>query len=113
PGPAEELYLAPSPFIESDDPTIVARARAIVGDERDPVRRAERLLHWVATSLTREPSATVPSARAVLRVRRDGCNGPAVLLTALARAAGIPARMIARAVHLDRDFLYQPSRQLW
>jgi len=113
PGPAEELYLAPSPFIESDDPTIVARARAIVGDERDPVRRAERLLHWVATSLTREPSATVPSAREVLRVRRGDCNEHAVLLTALARAAGIPARMIAGAVYLDGDFLYHAWSELW
>jgi len=113
PGPAEELYVAPSPFIESDDPTIVARARAIVGDERDPVRRAERLLHWVATSLTREPSATVPSAREVLRVRRGDCNEHAVLLTALARAAGIPARMIAGAVYLDGDFLYHAWSELW
>src|SRR5213594_4218026 len=113
PGPAEELYVAPSPFIESDDPTIVARARAIVGDERDPVRRAERLLHWVATSLAREPSATVPSARQVLRVIRGGCNEHALLLTALARAAGIPAPMIARAVYLYGAFLYHAWSELW
>ena len=112
-GPAEDLYVAPSPFIESDDPTIVARARAIVGDERDPARGAERLLHWVATSLTREPSATVPSAREVLRALRGDCNEHAVLLTALARAAGIPARMIAGAVYLDGAFLYHAWSELW
>jgi len=91
----------------------VARARAIVGDERDPARGAERLLHWVATSLTREPSATVPSAREVLRVLRGDCNEHAVLLTALARAAGVPARMVAGAVYQDGDFYYHAWSELW
>ena len=109
----EDPYRKPSPFIESDDPGIVARARAIVGDDPDAVRRAERLLHWVATSMTKEPSATVPSAREVLRVLRGDCNEHAVLLTALARAAGIPARMVAGAVYLDGAFLYHAWSELW
>ena len=109
----DDPYRKPSPFIESDDPAIVARARAIVGDEPDAVRRAERLLHWVATSMTKEPSATVPSAREVLRVLRGDCNEHAVLLTALARAAGIPARMVAGAVYLDGAFLYHAWSELW
>jgi transglutaminase superfamily protein len=109
----DDAYLRPSPFVESDDPAIVARARVIVGDEPDAVQRAERLLHWVATSMTKEPSATVPSAREVLRVLRGDCNEHAVLLTALARAAGIPARMVAGAVYVDGAFLYHAWSELW
>jgi transglutaminase-like putative cysteine protease len=106
-------YLLPSPFIESDDPAIVTRARAIIGDERDPVRRAERILAWLEAHMTPEPSATVPSAREVLRVLRGDCNEHAVLLTALARAAGIPARMVAGAVFQDGAFLYHAWSELW
>src|SRR5207253_1751979 len=62
--------------------------------------------------IAREPSP-VPSAREVLRVLRGDCNEHAVLLTALARAAGIPARMVAGAVYLDGAFLYHAWSELW
>jgi len=111
--PPDGRYVLPSPFIESDDPAIVARARAIVDGEPDPVRRAERILGWVETSMTQEPSATVPSAREVLRVLRGDCNEHDVLLTALARAAGVPARMVAGAVYQDGAFYYHAWSELW
>jgi transglutaminase-like putative cysteine protease len=111
--PPDAAYLLPSPFIESDDPAIVSRSRAIVGDEQDAVHRAERILGWLETNMTPEPSATVPSAREVLRVLRGDCNEHAVLLTALARAAGIPARMVAGAVFQDGAFLYHAWSELW
>jgi hypothetical protein len=111
--PPDGSYLLPSPFIESDDPAIVARARAIVAGEPDPVRRAERILGWLESHMTPEPSATVPSAREVLRVLRGDCNEHAVLLTALARAAAIPARMVAGAVFQDGAFLYHAWSELW
>lgn len=106
-------WLAPSPFIESDHPTIAARARAIVGDEADPVARARALTRWVHASMTPEPTMTVPSAREVLRTMRGDCNEHAVLLAALARAAGIPARVAAGAVHLDDGFYYHAWTELW
>ena len=111
--PPEAGDLLPSPFIESDDPAIVARARAIAGEEADPVRRAERILAWMETSMTPEPSATVPSAREVLRVLRGDCNEHAVLVAALARAAGVPARMVAGAVYQDGAFFYHAWNELW
>ncbi len=106
-------YTAPSPFVESDDPAIVARARAIIGDETDPATRARRLLRWVRTSITQAPSLTVPSAREVVRTLRGDCNEHAVLLTALARAAGIPARVVAGVVYQDGDFFYHAWSELW
>jgi hypothetical protein len=113
-GPRPEArYTAPSPFVESDDPAIVARAGAIVGDETDPAGRARRLLRWVRTNMTQSPSLTVPSAREVLRTLRGDCNEHAVLLTALARAAGIPARVVAGVVYQDGDFFYHAWSELW
>jgi transglutaminase-like putative cysteine protease len=106
-------YRTPSPFIESDDPAIVSTARAIVGDETDPVRRARRLLHWVSRNLEQTPSVTMPSAREVLRARRGDCNEHAVLLAALARAAGLPARVVAGAVYLNDGFYYHAWTEIW
>jgi Transglutaminase-like superfamily len=108
-----EGFLDPSPFIESDDPAIVGTARAIVGGERDPVRVAHLLLDWVSENLVQEPSMTVPSARAVLTARRGDCNEHAVLLTALARAAGIPARVAAGAMYDDGGFFYHAWSEFW
>ncbi len=111
-GPPAAEFTAPAPFIESDDPAIVARARAIVGDA-DPATGARRLVAWVAANLRKTPSITVPSAREVLRSLRGDCNEHAVLLTALARAAGIPARVVAGAVYANDGFYYHAWTELW
>ncbi len=111
--PAVERFTTPSPFVESDDPAIVSTARAIVAGERDPARAARRILDWVASHLAQEPSLTVPSARQVLGSRRGDCNEHAVLLTALARAAGIPARVVAGVVYADGAFFYHAWSELW
>jgi transglutaminase-like putative cysteine protease len=60
-----------------------------------------------------EPSVTVPSAREVLARRRGDCNEHAVLLAALARAAGIPARVVAGAVYANDGFYYHAWTELW
>jgi transglutaminase-like putative cysteine protease len=105
--------VVPSPFIESDDQAIVARAGAIVGAVQDPRERARRLLDWMAENVVQEPRLTVPSAREVLASRRGDCNEHAVLLAALARAAGIPARVVAGLVYQGDGFYYHTWNELW
>ncbi len=111
--PPDDSYLAASPFVESDAPEIVAQAREIIGDEADAQRKALRLVRWVEGNLSQEPSVTIPSARAVLQSRRGDCNEHAVLLAALARAAGIPARVVAGVVYADDGFYYHAWNELW
>jgi transglutaminase-like putative cysteine protease len=105
--------LAPSPLIESDDATIVATARRVVGDATDAVTATRRLVEWVGEHLEKAPSVTVPSAREVLAAGRGDCNEHAALLTALARAAGIPARVVAGAVYADDAFYYHAWTEVW
>ena len=112
-------YADPSPFIESDDPAIVTLAHGIVGNEQDPVVAARKLVDWVTENLVKEPALTVPSAREVVKSRRGDCNEHAVLLTALARAAGIPARVVAGAIYGvvgdpgEPGFYYHAWSELW
>jgi len=105
--------LAPGPFVESDDPEIEATAARIVEGTTDRTERARRLLAWVHESMTQAPSLTLPSAREVLRTKRGDCNEHAVLLVALARAAGIPARVVAGTVYLEDGFYYHAWAELW
>ncbi len=108
---AEELD--PSPFIESDDPSIVGLARSLSGGETDAAVAAQKLLEWVNENMTQEPSLTIPSAREALRDRRGDCNEHAVLLAALGRAAGIPSRVAAGAMYADGAFLYHAWTEFW
>lgn len=113
PDEAVARHLAPGPFVESDDPEIVATATRIVDGVSEPTARARRILAWVHESMTQVPSLTLPSAREVLRTRRGDCNEHAVLLVALARAAGIPARVVAGTVYLEDGFYYHAWAELW
>jgi hypothetical protein len=110
---APAAALPASPFIESDDPAVRAQARTIAGDATDPRIVARRLVAWVHTEVEKAPSVTVPSAREVLQSRRGDCNEHAVLLAALARAAGIPARVVAGAVYANDGFYYHAWNELW
>jgi len=109
----DPTYLAAAPFIESDDPMLVARARAIVGNATDARTAALRLVTWVHDHIVKEPSVTVPSAKEVLGAGRGDCNEHAVLLTALARAVGLPARVVAGTVYADDGFYYHAWTELW
>jgi transglutaminase-like putative cysteine protease len=106
-------YRAPSPFVESDDPAIVARARAIVGSATSAIDKVHRVLDWVAANVEREPSLTIPSARDVLRARRGDCNEHAVLVAALLRAAGVPARIVAGLAYANGGFYYHAWNEVW
>jgi hypothetical protein len=94
-------YLAASAYVESDDPEIVALARGIVGDERDAWRASLRLQQWVAENMRFDLGIVMAPSRELLRDRRGTCVGYATLLTTLARAAGIPARLLMGYVYVD------------
>ena len=55
--------------------------------------RAERLTRYVNALLDKKPTVSLPSAREVLRTKVGDCNEHTALYVAMARAAGIPARI--------------------
>lgn len=90
------IYLQPTAFIESDAEAI----QRLAGELRRPTARetAVALFNWVRDSIRYDPYTALdpaPSFRAtaVLERGRGFCVQKAVLLAALARAAGIPARL--------------------
>jgi transglutaminase-like putative cysteine protease len=93
----EHDYLAPTPFIDSDDPAIVAFARDAVGDAEGVKAKALALYGAVRDRIQYDPYIDFfdPAefrASDVLRAGKGFCVGKSALLAAVARAAGIAAR---------------------
>ena len=93
---AEEsaAFLASDLFIQADNPRIIEQAKALTGDGKTPWEKATLLYQWVYENIAKEHVLSVPSALDVLDQKSGDCNEHAVLMTALARAAGIPTRVV-------------------
>jgi transglutaminase-like putative cysteine protease len=101
-----ERFLGSEPLIESADPAIVAEAAAALQKTTGVRERAERLVRHVNAMLEKKPTVSIPSAREVLRTKVGDCNEHTVLYVALARAAGIPARIAVGLTYVRGAFYY-------
>jgi len=100
-------YLQPSVAVQSNDPSIRRLADSIVGGSASTQDRISRILLWLEHNIEKAP-IDVFSALDVLQQRKAECQGHAYLYTALARAAGIPTRMVNGMVYSEefRGFLF-------
>lgn len=94
-------HLRPSAYIQCADSQIIKKAQAMIGGERDAARAVAKLTSGVYHFLEKNPTASLPSALDVLHTRKGDCNEHAILFTALARAAGIPAKIYVGLVNLN------------
>jgi len=97
-GTGLDVYLQPTAVIESEHPAVVAFAREVAGEARDPVDRAVRLFYAVRDQIRYDPYSTQAvleafRASVTLEKRSAFCIPKAILLAALARALGIPSRL--------------------
>ncbi|MBN1268657.1 MAG: transglutaminase domain-containing protein [Kiritimatiellae bacterium] len=99
-------YLEPSTFIQSRHPDLVARAEKIVGDREDSLAAALAINRWVYQNVRKSSATSLPSALDVLKMMEGDCNEHTYLFAGLARAAGIPTRVLIGVVYLDGLFYY-------
>lgn len=95
--------LAPSPGIESDDPAIARRAVRLAADETDPSAVVQRIVRWVHDSISARVQAPASAAETMAQ-RAGDAREFALLTTALARAAGVPATPAAGLLHRNGRF---------
>lgn len=101
PGAKNGEWLNSERFIESDAPGIVALSKEL--QHSDPWETGRSIFDWVSRNLTYAGYlADDYGALYALNHRRGDCTEYAYLATALARACGIPARMVGGYV-TDRD----------
>jgi hypothetical protein len=93
---------------------IRALASRIAKGEKDPDRIIASLLAWIDANIAKEAIDGF-SAVDVLRERRAECQGHSYLLAALARALGMPARIVNGIVYSEPHggFLYHTWNELW
>lgn len=111
---SHEEYLRPGRFIDSAHPAIVSLAQSLADPTAGDVANAVAAYYWVRDKVRYNPYvvATSPEAylaSATLAAGEGWCVTKALLLAALCRAAGIPARVGYADVrnHLSTERLRQ------
>jgi len=89
--------------MQSDHETLRKLAKEIVGDEKDTLKAATRIEKWVYKNLRKTYDANADDALTVLENKAGDCTEHALLFTALARAAGIPAHEAGGLVYAGGD----------
>jgi hypothetical protein len=90
---AHAKYLSPSITVQSRDPGIRATAQKAAPAGIPPIDRIARLIGWLDENIEKAP-LDVFSALDVFQQRKAECQGHAYLYTAMARALGIPTRVV-------------------
>jgi hypothetical protein len=102
PGPLPE-DTAPNPWVQSESPEIVSLARRVVGDAQTDLQRMRRLRSFLSDYIDAKGlDVGYASALETVSTRRGDCTEHAVLLTAMARSLGIPARVVTGIVYAER-----------
>jgi len=101
-----EGYLESSDFIQSKDRKIIQQAKKIVGPETNALKAAILLNNWLYKNIKKFPTISIPSSTEVLHTMEGDCNEHTYLFVALARALGIPAKVLVGLVYRDNRFFY-------
>lgn len=102
----KDEYLTATTYIQSDDKAILARAGKITLALTNDHDKATAIFDWVYKNVRKEMTISLPSALDVLNTMTGDCNEHTYLFVALARAAGLPAKIkIGLAFH-ENAFYY-------
>jgi len=95
------LYLSPGEMIESDDQGIIELANDITGDAKNSWEAVQKLARWVIVNI--DGSVLGGGAVETLDKREGACGSQSMLMAALCRAAGIPARVVWGCMYCHVD----------
>jgi len=109
----ENEYLKPTPFIQSNHAAIREQVDAIISEDDTKLEKIRKMMAWISANIEKRPVISIPNAYDTLKNRMGDCNEHAALFAAMARAAGIPARIEAGLVYLDGRFYYHAWNVLY
>jgi hypothetical protein len=101
-------YLAPSPLIDSDHPTVRQLAREVAGSRETGWDKARAIHAWVYANIqfVLPPELGRQSVLETIEKRTGVCAEKNSLAVALLRAAGVPARLIGVTSSTDVQHCY-------
>lgn len=102
----QKAELASTPYIQSANTRITKQVSTIVDPDMTAMQKVRALSGWVFKNLEKRPVLGIPDALTTLATKRGDCNEHAALFAALARNAGIPARIAAGVTFHEGAFYY-------
>ncbi|HKS39135.1 MAG TPA: transglutaminase domain-containing protein [Blastocatellia bacterium] len=96
-------YLKPTSAIRSDDKNVIEKAREIAGQDRDAWSVARKLSNWTFKNLKWKRVDNADAAD-TLATREADCLEFSQLFVAMARALGLPARIVSGMAYGDGSF---------
>jgi hypothetical protein len=108
-----ESYLASTPFIQTSNPAIRNQVGTIVSSGDGEEEKARKIVAWVFKNIEKRPVLSVSNAVETLKNHVGDCTEHAVLVAALARAAGIPTLVETGLVYQRGRFYYHAWNAFW
>lgn len=110
----QKRWVSPEDYIDCASPKIIQAAQQATGGETSLVKAAGRIRAWVNTAMKPESRAGIlRPASDILADPKGVCRDYAVLYAALARADGIPARVVGGLVFARGGFYYHAWNEVW
>lgn len=107
-----EPFLKAANGISSNDPNVIARAREIAGQDRDAWSVALKLSDWTFKNLKWKRVDDANAAQ-TLATREADCLEFSQLFVAMARAVGMPARIVTGLAHTGGSFGGHAWVEVW
>jgi transglutaminase-like putative cysteine protease len=107
-------YLRPTLAAPSNERAFIELAQSVAAGADTERHKIDRLLAWIDANIAKA-AVDAFSAADVLRERRAECQGHAYLFAALARALGLPTRVVNGVVYSPEHhgFLYHTWNEVW
>jgi hypothetical protein len=106
------IFLKDSAYIKPNDQAIRQQLVDIRGDEKDAYVIAESIVKWTASNIKFVVNAPILTGPEVLERKTGHCLHHSILCASLARAAGIPTKIVTGFVNLKAD-PHRWSAHLW
>ncbi|MHC4574175.1 MAG: transglutaminase-like domain-containing protein [Planctomycetota bacterium] len=97
------MFLKDSSYIKPNHPAIRQQLIDIRGDEKDAYVIVESIIKWISSNIKFVVNAPILSGPEVLEKKTGHCMHYAILFASLARAAGVPTKVVTGLLNLKRD----------
>lgn len=94
-------FLKPTHLIDCDNPKIIRKAKELTKDCKTDVEKAEALFEFVRDTASDNQCKSFKASN-TLECGGTSCYKRSILLAALCRAMGIPARLHLQKVHIKK-----------
>jgi transglutaminase-like putative cysteine protease len=106
-------FLGGDKYVKPRDAAVRKASAEAIGETRDPAGIVKKLLAWVNRSVRYEIITEIRTGPQVLQKRSGRCADYAVLFASMARAAGIPTRIVVGVLYTKGIWVGHMWNEVW